>query len=99
MSQYSASSRMKHVKCCFSNRSRESLYDAVIQRVPPVWMEALERFQRCKGHRFDGAVWLTNAVNRDRLVFAIPIPICRKNYGELFWGEDWGTEREWTRSW
>jgi hypothetical protein len=62
-------------------------------------MEALERLQRCKGHRFDCAVGLTNAVNRDRLVFAIPNPICRKNYGELFRGEDWGTEREWTRSW
>jgi len=57
---------------------RESLHDPVIQRIPPIWMEALEGLYGRQGHRVHRAVVLTNAVERDLLVFVV-FPLHRLN--------------------
>jgi len=74
---------------------QESLYDSVVQRLSPVWMVAIERFQGRKAHfRVDRAVGLT-----DPMDFVFSFPVCRKNYGESIRGEDRRSKGEGSRRW
>jgi len=79
----------------FSEGSQESLHDSVVQRLSPVWMVAIERFQGGKAHfRVNRAVGLTDPMD---LVFGFPVS--RKNYGESIRGEDRRPKGDGSRSW
>jgi hypothetical protein len=74
---------------------QESLYDSIVQRLSPIWMVAVERFQGRKAHfRVNRAAGVTNAMD---LVFGFPV--CRKNYGKPIWRKDRCPERDGSRSW